>query len=135
MIDQIDSSGPNSKLGKDLLNRNASKQLQIPFDKSYNGIVNAKLMKTANSFFQKNDQESQVISQFGKVNKDINHYDDKLYYTANKNTNKLVLEPIIDQKVLPPLKHKPKKFLSKIHGYLEQENIMGSISNINPLLE
>ena len=91
-------------------------------------------MKTANSFFQRNDQESQVISQFTKMNNEIHNYDDnKLYYTANKN--QLIIEPNGDSKVLPPLKHKPKKFVSKIHAYLDQDNIMGSISNINPLLE
>ena len=51
VIDLIDSSGSNAKLGKDLAQRKPSKPLLIPFDKSYNGIVNAKLMKTANSFF------------------------------------------------------------------------------------
>jgi hypothetical protein len=47
----IDTSLSGSKLGKDGLSGKPSKGVPVPFDGSYNAANNAKLMKTANSFF------------------------------------------------------------------------------------
>ena len=45
---------------------------------------------------------------------DMKLNEDKLYLTSGKNKNQLVMEPILDSKILPPLKHKPKKYYNVI---------------------
>ena len=38
-----------------------------------------------------------------------------------------------DQKVLPPLKHRPKKFLPQVNQYLENDSMVVSLGNIGNL--
>lgn len=58
VIDLVDSSLSGSKHGRDGQSGKHIKGGPVPFDGSYNAHNNAKLMKTANSFFQRNDQET-----------------------------------------------------------------------------
>ena len=62
----------------------------------------------------------------------MNNFDDKLYMTTKKN--KPLAEGMTEQKVLPPLKHKPKKFLPQMHGHFEKDNLLVNLGNINPLM-
>ena len=62
----------------------------------------------------------------------MNNFDDKLYMTTKKN--KPLAEGANDQKVLPPLKHKPKKFLPQMHSHFEKDNLLVNLGNINSLM-
>lgn len=59
----------------------------------------------------------------------MNNLDDKLYMTTKKN--KPLAEGMNEQKVLPPLKHKPKKFMPQMHGHFEKDNLIVNLGNIN----
>ena len=135
-MDLVDSSLSGSKIGKDgqsgMLNRGGQ---QIGFDGSYNAYNNSKLMKTTNSFFQQNasDKETLLKTQFSKMKNEMNIIDDKLYMTTKKNRGKeqsAIMEVTNEQKVLPPLKHKPKKFLPQMHGHFEKDNLLVNIGSL-----
>ena len=66
------------------------------------------------------------------IKNDMNNVNEKFYLTTKKN--KPAAEGTNEQKVLPPLKHKPKKFLPQMHGHFDKDNLIVNLGNINSLM-